>query len=510
MSEALVPVLRQINAAHGSAFALGERFPRGGQGACRLRDAAGAGFVLKWQPGETGLGALPAEVLLLDRLRAAGYPIPRYVAWGVLAAPAGRYTVQSSCPARAPGGSAGRRSRTRSPSTSCRRAPGRRSRRSPAPRARRPTSPGPAASSGSRARAATASASSTRCGPTRRRRRRCWRASRRTSPTTPRTSRPAPPRTWCTSTSPGRTSWSTGAGSPGSWTGAAPGRSGLRPGDPALLRRLLRGHRRDPGPRLGAGAGAGGRHNLRGLPGAPGAPPDRLVPPPPRRPDGRARARARRRGAPRPGPAPRPAAVHVARNRLQTAAGPDRPARDRRRGGARAAARTPFISTVWRRRPVRERCWTIGDPSGSAAGWPSQHRRVGKVEPALAVDARAARASRRWRSTTHAGECERGGRTRAARPPFASGNASGSLRAPDGGPGAVSAPLPRSQRAAARRRGHGSSTPPARDGGAWLRPRRRERPPTATRPRLQPPLGAGRPMSARGAIVRPCCPATPA
>ena len=35
---------------------------------------------------------------MLDRLRAAGYPIPRYVAWGVLAAPAGRYTVQERLP----------------------------------------------------------------------------------------------------------------------------------------------------------------------------------------------------------------------------------------------------------------------------------------------------------------------------------------------------------------------------------------------------------------------------
>jgi Phosphotransferase enzyme family len=98
VSEALAAVLRQINAAHGTAFALGERFAWGGQGAVQLRDAAGAGSVLKWRPGATDLGALPAEVPLLDRLRAAGYPIPRYLAWGVLAAPAGRYTVQERLP----------------------------------------------------------------------------------------------------------------------------------------------------------------------------------------------------------------------------------------------------------------------------------------------------------------------------------------------------------------------------------------------------------------------------
>ena len=54
--------------------------------------------MLKWRPGAADLGRLPAELPLLGRLRAAGYPIPRYVAWGVLAAPAGRYTVQERLP----------------------------------------------------------------------------------------------------------------------------------------------------------------------------------------------------------------------------------------------------------------------------------------------------------------------------------------------------------------------------------------------------------------------------
>lgn len=90
MSEALALVLQQINAGHGTSFELGERFRRGEQGAFRLRDGAGNGYVLKWKPGVTGLAALPAEVPLLDRLRSAGYPIPRYVTWGVLTAPPGR------------------------------------------------------------------------------------------------------------------------------------------------------------------------------------------------------------------------------------------------------------------------------------------------------------------------------------------------------------------------------------------------------------------------------------
>lgn len=107
MSDALSLVLQQINAGHGTSFELGERFRRGEQGAFRLRDATGNGYVLKWKPGGTGMGALPAEVLLLERLRSAGYPIPRYVAWGVLTAPPGRYVVQERLPGQSAWGIAG-------------------------------------------------------------------------------------------------------------------------------------------------------------------------------------------------------------------------------------------------------------------------------------------------------------------------------------------------------------------------------------------------------------------
>ena|SRR5688572_32953121 len=54
VSDALAVVVRRINAAHGTAFVLGARFRWGEQGAFRLRDAGGDGYVLKWQPGETG------------------------------------------------------------------------------------------------------------------------------------------------------------------------------------------------------------------------------------------------------------------------------------------------------------------------------------------------------------------------------------------------------------------------------------------------------------------------
>ena len=92
--DALDAVLRQVNTAHGTSFLLGDRFERGEQGAFRLRDSRGDGFVLKWQPGKADVGTLPHEIPVLDRLRSRGYPIPRYVAWGVLADPPGRYTVQ--------------------------------------------------------------------------------------------------------------------------------------------------------------------------------------------------------------------------------------------------------------------------------------------------------------------------------------------------------------------------------------------------------------------------------
>jgi Phosphotransferase enzyme family len=107
VSDELRSVLRQVNARHGTALVLGERFRRGEQGAFRLRDAAGGESVLKWRPGERDLGRLPVEVPLLDRLRSRGYPIPRYVAWGVLETPPGRYTVQQLLPGQSAWGIAG-------------------------------------------------------------------------------------------------------------------------------------------------------------------------------------------------------------------------------------------------------------------------------------------------------------------------------------------------------------------------------------------------------------------
>ena len=192
-SEALAPVLRQINAAHHTAFALGERFAWGGQGAVQLRDAAGAGYVLKWRPGETSPGALPAEVRLLDRLRAACYPIPRYVAWGVLAAPAGRYTVQERLPGASAWGLRGAALEDALALNDLQADAGAALEAFARGAAPRRMSPGTPAARGWRARAATASASWTRCGPTRPRRRRSWRARRRTASTRARSRTSAGP-----------------------------------------------------------------------------------------------------------------------------------------------------------------------------------------------------------------------------------------------------------------------------------------------------------------------------
>ena len=98
MPDALGDVVRQLNALHGTSLILGERFPRGEQGAFRLVDAQGERYVLKWQPGARNLGTLPRELPVLDALRSRGYPIPRCVVWGVLHEPPGHYTVQEQIP----------------------------------------------------------------------------------------------------------------------------------------------------------------------------------------------------------------------------------------------------------------------------------------------------------------------------------------------------------------------------------------------------------------------------
>jgi hypothetical protein len=78
-----VDVVEAINARCKTDFRLVGRYAVGETGAYRLRNAAGERFVLKWSPLEqTPLVAAAAEAT--ERLRAVGYPAPRYVAWGKL------------------------------------------------------------------------------------------------------------------------------------------------------------------------------------------------------------------------------------------------------------------------------------------------------------------------------------------------------------------------------------------------------------------------------------------
>jgi Ser/Thr protein kinase RdoA (MazF antagonist) len=98
-TNALAGVVRGINAAHGTAFVLLERFAAGEQGAYRLCDATGPEWVLKWSPGSRDVHTVERMVWLLYRLRAAGHRVPRIAASGVLDGDRkGRYVVQERLP----------------------------------------------------------------------------------------------------------------------------------------------------------------------------------------------------------------------------------------------------------------------------------------------------------------------------------------------------------------------------------------------------------------------------
>jgi hypothetical protein len=84
--------LEELNARHRRDFRAAGDYEGGEFGASRLVDGKGRRFVLKLQPP----GLAPQTV---DVLRPLGYPVPRYVAWGV------DYHVQEELPGtRTPGG----------------------------------------------------------------------------------------------------------------------------------------------------------------------------------------------------------------------------------------------------------------------------------------------------------------------------------------------------------------------------------------------------------------------
>src|SRR3712207_755886 len=97
----LAPLLRFINEQHGTAFAARGRYPTGEQGAFAIAEGAGAhtpGFVLKWAPGSGVPAHLREAVAVTARLRAVGYPAPRYRLIGC-APPLGVvYSIQGALP----------------------------------------------------------------------------------------------------------------------------------------------------------------------------------------------------------------------------------------------------------------------------------------------------------------------------------------------------------------------------------------------------------------------------
>lgn len=93
----LAELLHYINEHHGTLFTAGARYPTGEQGAFAI--AAGAArFVLKWRRGTEVPAGLRAAVATTGRLRAVGYPAPRYRLVGFAPAPGVSYSVQESLP----------------------------------------------------------------------------------------------------------------------------------------------------------------------------------------------------------------------------------------------------------------------------------------------------------------------------------------------------------------------------------------------------------------------------
>lgn len=97
----MAELVRQINTRHGTAFRPRVRYPDGEQGAYALVEGEGEAtrrFVLKWQAGPDVPAGLASATALTERLRAAGYPAPRYRLVGVDAHLGLVYIVQEALP----------------------------------------------------------------------------------------------------------------------------------------------------------------------------------------------------------------------------------------------------------------------------------------------------------------------------------------------------------------------------------------------------------------------------
>lgn len=93
MHEALIA---QINAAHGTALRLAQRYADGEQGAFALHDTSGAAFVLKLSANPSDVVRLQGVAARVARLRERGYPAPHYLLAGATTTHA--YSVQTALP----------------------------------------------------------------------------------------------------------------------------------------------------------------------------------------------------------------------------------------------------------------------------------------------------------------------------------------------------------------------------------------------------------------------------
>lgn len=78
-------LLQQINQRHNTTFMLAQRYQAGEQGAFAVVDAQGRRAVLKWSAGTKHFAAYERASQVTTHLHSLGYPVPRYLATGVIA-----------------------------------------------------------------------------------------------------------------------------------------------------------------------------------------------------------------------------------------------------------------------------------------------------------------------------------------------------------------------------------------------------------------------------------------
>jgi hypothetical protein len=91
-------ILTAIDAHHGLALTLGERYAWGEQGAFAVRDATGTPFVLKFDTPASADERLRQARIATNHLHGRGYPVPRYRAHGVVDGV--NYSLQELLPGR--------------------------------------------------------------------------------------------------------------------------------------------------------------------------------------------------------------------------------------------------------------------------------------------------------------------------------------------------------------------------------------------------------------------------